>query len=57
MGLDYRHYDFDDKVASAHNPAGTLLEPARFYDATADIVTLRVSWKLGRPEPVARPLK
>ncbi len=56
VGLDYRHYDFDDKIASAFTPAGTFLEPARFYDATADVVTLRVSWKLGRPERVV-PLK
>jgi opacity protein-like surface antigen len=56
VGLDYRHYDFDDKIASAHTPAGLFLEPARFYDATADVVTLRVSWKLGRPDRVV-PLK
>ena len=56
VGLDYRHYDFDPKVAPAFTPAGVSLEPARF-DATSDVFTLRVSWKLGRPEPVARPLK
>jgi opacity protein-like surface antigen len=56
VGLDYRHYDFEDKIAPAHTPAGLFLEPARFYDGTADVVTLRVSWKLGRPDRVV-PLK
>jgi opacity protein-like surface antigen len=56
VGLDYRHYDFGDKIASAFTPAGTFLEPAQFQDATADVLTLRVSWKLGRPERVV-PLK
>jgi opacity protein-like surface antigen len=56
VGLDYRHYDFDPKIAPAFTPAGVFAEPARF-DASSDIFTLRVSWKLGRPEPVARPLK
>jgi outer membrane immunogenic protein len=56
VGLDYRHYDFGDKIATAFTPAGTFLEPAQFYDGTADVLTLRVSWKLGRPERVV-PLK
>jgi opacity protein-like surface antigen len=56
VGLDYRHYDFDDKIVAAHTPAGGFLEPARFHDATADIVTLRVSWKLGR-DRCCEPLK
>jgi opacity protein-like surface antigen len=56
IGLDYRHYDFDDKIRPAFTPAGTFLEPARFYDGTADVFTARVSWKLGRPEAVV-PLK
>ena len=56
VGLDYRHYDFGDKVATAFTPAGLFLEPAHFQDPTADVLTLRVSWKLGRPERVV-PLK
>jgi outer membrane immunogenic protein len=56
VGLDYRHYDFGDKIASAFTPGGLFLEPAQFQDATADVLTLRVSWKLGRPERVV-PLK
>ena len=56
VGLDYRHYDFGDNTVVAFNPAGVALEAARFSDATADVVTLRVSWKLGRPDRVS-PLK
>jgi outer membrane immunogenic protein len=56
VGLEYRHYDFGDKIATAFTPAGLFLEPAQFQDATADSITIRASWKLGRPEP-ARPLK
>jgi outer membrane immunogenic protein len=56
VGLEYRHYDFGDKIATAFTTAGTFLEPAQFQDATADSFTIRASWKLGRPEPV-RPLK
>jgi opacity protein-like surface antigen len=56
VGLDYRHYDFGENIVPAFNPAGLFLEPARFSDATADVVTLRVSWKLGRPDRVS-PLK
>ena len=58
VGIDYRHYDFDPKIApafSTFNPAGSFIELARF-DASSDIVTLRVSWKLGR-DPCCAPLK
>jgi len=56
VGLEYRHYEFDDKTATAFTPGGLFLEPANFHDATVDTFTIRASWKLGRPEP-ARPLK
>src|SRR5207342_3629603 len=51
VGLEYRHYDFDDKTAPAFTNAGVFVEPLRF-DSTTDTFTVRVSWKLGRPEPV-----
>jgi outer membrane immunogenic protein len=54
VGLEYRHYDFDPKIASAFSPTGLFLEPARF-DASSDMVTLRVSWKFDRPERVVAP--
>jgi opacity protein-like surface antigen len=60
IGIEYRHYEFDE---ATYNPsrivASTglldLSQPANRADATSDIVTLRASWKLGRPE--AAPLK
>jgi opacity protein-like surface antigen len=58
VGLDYRHYEFNDATYFPNPLAGGLPNPAllNFADATADSVTIRVSWKLGRPEPVV-PLK
>jgi len=60
LGLDYRHYEFDEAFyAPSRNIAGgaqdRLIGAENFADATADIITLRVSWKFGRPEVV--PLK
>jgi opacity protein-like surface antigen len=55
LGLEYRHYDFEDKTVVGHSPAGVAIEPWRF-DASSDSVTLRASWKLGRPDRVS-PLK
>ncbi len=65
VGLEYRHYEFDD---ATYNPAcqgvggvctavGQVVFPSdrNNADASSDIVTLRVSWKLGRP--AAAPLK
>ena len=64
IGLEYRHYEFDD---AAYNPTRTLagnnqvgvidVAPggANIADVTSDIVTLRASWKFGRPAPA--PLK
>jgi outer membrane immunogenic protein len=59
IGLDYRHYFFDDNLELARAVVGGVWGPlpndnARF-DMSSDIISLRVSWKLGRPEPA--PLK
>ena len=59
VGVEYRHYDFDDKTAVGFAPLwttnGQFVQPLSF-DSTSDTFTIRASWKLGRPEPV-RPLK
>jgi outer membrane immunogenic protein len=57
VGLEYRHYDFEDQTMLTFIPAGLLTGDVRTIDATLDTVALRVSWKLGRPEPVAKPMK
>jgi outer membrane immunogenic protein len=60
IGLEYRHYEFDEATyAPTRTVAATglldLSQPANRVDATSDIVTLRASWKFGRPAPA--PLK
>jgi outer membrane immunogenic protein len=63
IGLEYRHYDFDDaayqvtRTLAGNNQVGVidLSQPGNRADVTSDIVTLRASWKFGRPE--AAPLK
>jgi opacity protein-like surface antigen len=56
IGLEYRHYEFDDVSVTPHTPAGVSVPALAFNaDPSSDAVTLRASWKLGRPE--ARPLK
>ncbi len=58
IGLEYRHYEFDDATygVTRNLAAGVdSSQPPNSADATSDIVTLRASWKLGRPE--AAPLK
>ena len=63
IGLEYRHYEFDDatyqvsRTIAGNNQIGVidLSQPANRADVTSDIVTLRASWKFGRP--VAAPLK
>ena len=56
VGLEYRHYDFGSDIVETHTAAGSPSGEFRNVDSTADTITLRASWKLGRPEP-ARPLK
>ena len=60
IGLEYRHYEFDDAIYQVSRTSAVtglidLSQPANRADVTSDIVTLRASWKLGRP--VAAPLK
>jgi len=59
VGLEYRHYDFDEGTATIFNPAGTNVGTSGLaqFDTTVDTLALRVSWKLGRPEPAAKPMK
>jgi opacity protein-like surface antigen len=56
IGLEYRHYEFGDEDILPFT-AGGVAVPAnlRTIDPSLDTVSLRVSWKLGRPE--AKPLK
>jgi len=60
IGLDYKHFEFDsnDKPASAvvGGVWNALPNDNARFDSNADILSLRVSWKLGRVETVA-PLK
>jgi opacity protein-like surface antigen len=60
IGLEYRHYEFDEATYSPTRTVATtglldLSQPSNRADATSDIVTLRASWKFGRPAPA--PLK
>jgi hypothetical protein len=60
IGLEYRHYDFDDAIYKVNRTVAAtglldLSQPPDRADVTSDIVTLRASWKLGRPAPA--PLK
>jgi opacity protein-like surface antigen len=56
VGIEYRHYDFGDKTVVGFAPGGIATEPVQFVDPTVDTLSLRVSWKLGRPDRVS-PLK
>jgi hypothetical protein len=67
-GVEYRHYEFDTRHATAYSGCnvntptagcnsavvGVPLEYVRFGDTT-DSISARVSWRWGRPE--AAPLK
>jgi outer membrane immunogenic protein len=59
VGIEYRHYDFDTNLELARAIVGgvwgAVPNDNATFDMSADTVTLRVSWKLGRPEPA--PLK
>jgi opacity protein-like surface antigen len=36
IGLEYRHYEFDDKVVTFHTPAGVLVVSQRILDVLMD---------------------
>jgi opacity protein-like surface antigen len=59
IGIEYRHYDFDTNLELARAVVGgvwgAVPNDNATFDMSADTITLRVNWKLGRPEP--RPLK
>jgi outer membrane immunogenic protein len=55
IGLEYRHYEFGETTFLTNSPAGVLSADVRSVDPSMDTVSLRVSWKLGRPAPA--PLK
>jgi opacity protein-like surface antigen len=62
IGLEYRHYEFDDATYNVARTVATtglldLSQPANRADATSDIITLRVNWKLDRPAPAPAPMK
>ena len=62
IGLEYRHYEFDDATYNIARTVATtglldLSQPANRADATSDIITLRASWKLDRPAPAPAPMK
>ena len=67
-GIEYRHYEFDNRNATAFSGCSSVnttgcnfgalgipLEGVRFSDTT-DTIEMRVSWRWGR-EPAAAPLK
>jgi opacity protein-like surface antigen len=56
VGIEYRHYEFEESIFLPHFPDGTLSGDVKNIDPSMDTVTLRVSWKFGRPERVV-PLK
>jgi outer membrane immunogenic protein len=47
VGLEYRHYEFEDQTMLTFIPAGLLTGDIRSIDTTVDTIALRVSWKLG----------
>jgi outer membrane immunogenic protein len=55
-GLEYRHYEFDSEVFQTH-ASGVPTGEFRTVDPSMDTIMARVSWRWGRPEPVAAPLK
>lgn len=56
VGLEYRHYDFDSASLQSYAPGGALSD-LRTIDPSLDTVTMRVSWKWGRPDRGPAPLK
>jgi outer membrane immunogenic protein len=60
VGVEYRHYDFDSHTGLANAivggvAGGPIPNDNVVLNHHADTIALRVSWKLGRPEPA--PLK
>lgn len=56
LAVDYRHYDFGDKVViPTANGAPDPFDAAAF-DVKADAITLRLSYRFGREDPI-EPLK
>jgi hypothetical protein len=57
VGLEYRHYELED-FTSERNFVGGGIDPGDRANVSTslDTVSLRVSWKLGRPDTVV-PLK
>ena len=58
VGLEYRHYEFEDQTFLTNFVGGGLTGDVRTIDPSLDTVSLRVSWKFDRPNPApARPMK
>jgi outer membrane immunogenic protein len=56
VGVEYRHYEFNDKVQVMFTPAGAPVPGDNVrWDLATDSVSARVSWRWGRPDAV--PLK
>jgi opacity protein-like surface antigen len=59
-GIEYRHYEFESRDTTAYSrdfaAPSRALEQVQF-DATTDTIEARVSWRWGRPEAPAAPLK
>jgi opacity protein-like surface antigen len=57
-GIEYRHYEFGSETTNDYNPAtGVFVERVRFADPSTDSVEARVSWRWGREQAAAPPLK
>ena len=56
MGVEYRHYEFEEQTFLTNFVGGGLTGDVRTVDPSMDAVTLRASWKFGRSERVG-PLK
>jgi outer membrane immunogenic protein len=59
FGLEYRHHEFDSALYGFHDPAGVAAPAEQTRgDPSLDTITLRTTWKWGRPDAVvAKPLK
>jgi outer membrane immunogenic protein len=58
LGVEYRHYDFDDETITPHDTSGTPVLADRWsLDTSADTVTARLSYVFGRNRYEPEPLK